>query len=70
MADVRTFEYKGKNVQVTVNKNGAHYLGEIEIEGMKLSGQQKFGPEEPSEGAAFRSCQRKAEELIDGAPTV
>lgn len=69
MADVRTFDYKGKKVDVTINKNGASYVGMIEIEGKKLSGQQKLGAAEPSEDAAFRSCQRKAEELIDGAPT-
>ena len=69
MADVRTFDYKGRKVEVTVNRNGAHYVGMIEIEGMKLSEHQKLGAEGSSEDAAFRSCQRKAEELIDGAPT-
>ena len=69
MADVRTFQYKGRNVQVTVNKNGAHYVGEIEIEGMKLTAHQKLGAEGSSEDAAFRSCERKAHELIDGTPT-
>lgn len=64
MADLREFVYKGRRVRITVNHSAGHYIGVLDIEGMRL-GADKVGAEASSAGAAFESRKRKAEELID-----
>ena len=65
MADIQEYVYKGRKVRMTVNQSGAEYIGEVHIEGMKLSPAMGTCPDATSAKGAFESCKRKAEELID-----
>ena len=65
MADVRKFIYRDKHVHVTINQDAAKYVGVIDIAGMTLGPADKIGAAGGTPDAAFESCKRKAEELID-----